>query len=302
MEHHLQTRWYNHHTVIDYLTEIHRFCGEQNLDLLDGRVPDILVAGIFDIHRKLECLAGDVAPILNHRHWNQSRLQERGPHSKPRLDVYVTLTSKGNLSVLWWPQCDGDATGKDTDFSGWGKTNELNDYRITPYRPNNELLFVHGVAEITLFETRPPWRQHVDRLLLYASRSMTHYIVEFIGNFCEVRLITDFNFDLNENQEVSSWRIVDVADHWVDTFAANNGMNLEDFIQAVSQHRDSDGSILSEKASRTLRARGHATMLPKTVETLAQQYDYYRQWPGFDRRQARKSPKQTGGTTIVPIA
>lgn len=283
-------------SVTEHLVEIHRFCAARNTGFYD--LPGHLIAPISDIQGKLDTYATDLVHIINYRHWDRARLAKRGEGAKPRIDVYVTATSKGNISVLWWPRFDHDINGGTCDFTVWNRRAGFGDERIVPYRPENELLFVHNVAEFMNFTSLPTWRQHIERHLLYATRAMTMRIVNFLSEFYEVRVIKDFEFELDENRQLVAWRLIDPAQEWFDNFARLHGLEVEEFLKAIEPYRDAEGHVHNSKASRHLQDNGFSEMLPKTVEILVSAYEHYRQWPQLTRR---VKPQPGVKAPVIPL-
>jgi hypothetical protein len=77
-------------------------------------------------------------------HYNIKRLiergQGRGAPAKPRIDVSVLITTKGNLTVSWWPTgAINDEAGPESDWARWRLIKRIGT------RPDNELLFVRDL-------------------------------------------------------------------------------------------------------------------------------------------------------------
>lgn len=142
---------------------------------------------------------------------NYERLMERGRRyppeapAKPRIDIIVEMTSKGNFKAEWVP------TGHErygfneepTDFVHFWRQ----DHRGNSYdgRPSNELFFIHGVDNCLM------WLRHADfqrptselnTVILAACAQLVERVKRRLSYSFEVRMVTDVFTeweDLNEH-------------------------------------------------------------------------------------------------------
>jgi hypothetical protein len=88
-----------------------------------------------------------------------SRRHEDWRHPKPRIDLHVNITSKQNLAVLWEPTGWGSG---ESDWHRWWQFGQS-----FGERPSNELMFLRGVRNLSLYYVPPgPPDPAMDRLLL----------------------------------------------------------------------------------------------------------------------------------------
>lgn len=144
-----------------------------------------------------------MADMLAYWEYDLPYLAERGRSwkkipAKPRIDVEVEITSKGNLKAEWFPRGFnrwGAPPGEvDSDFLYWQRFES----RGSGYygRPSNELIFIHGVehALITVRFNEREWAQptrDLDHVLLHACGEVVGLLKDRLENHFDVRMLTD---------------------------------------------------------------------------------------------------------------
>lgn len=162
----------------------------------ERHLPEYQRSLFHDLHNPLdeETLADMLAPWK----WDWERLHKRGRKSweklpaRPRIDVFVEITSKGNLVAEWFPR-DGTLffTPEDSDFVQFARYRS----RTVQFggRPTNELFFLHGV------ETALHLMQHagsrpfaaLDTVLLSATARVVGRVKERLKHHFDLRMMSD---------------------------------------------------------------------------------------------------------------
>lgn len=268
------------------------------------------------ILRSLERGLDEEALAAMHDYWNYNHeliRERRGilrayrpTPAKPRIDVSVFLSSKGNLIVEWRPA--GMEFGKLTracDWSHW----EVEKNRGVDYtsRPSNELMFVHGVSFATgpfpgIYDQRDRVeRLMVDAILLQATAAMMEELKQRLDYSFEVRMITDVfaEWEEVENKDwpdgradvLASWKIENVAERnermkaeeaertrleelgELERFQELYGCTIEVFAEAMTEPdaKKATGRVPSpdtkaERVSRKLKKAGYSKMTLAAVE------------------------------------
>lgn len=146
-----------------------------------------------------------LAQMLSYWDYNLDLLYQRtrghAPNepARPRIDVYVEVTSKGNLKAEWfprgWNQWGPPAEQlTSSDFARWRRAETRQAGYFT--RPSNELFFLHGVEHALRTIDRPS-RAEVQPLVLFdhVMLQACHDVVIEMGVRLEphfdVRMLTD---------------------------------------------------------------------------------------------------------------
>lgn len=170
----------------------------------------------------------------------------RSRPAKPRIDLTIAFTSKGNLSVTWQPTgFVNDEPGPNSDWVHWRRVPGVGNYR-----PENELLFIRDLrtpygrirsdanpkADSALpdYFQRPEmkkevarWRKEyrrddrtIDATLLQIAEGLVRQLQHRLDQTFDVTMITDIYVEWREDEEKShasehplrKWEIEDVAD------------------------------------------------------------------------------------------
>jgi hypothetical protein len=271
-----------------YLTQILRYTWESGSDIYS--LPRSIQFTYLDVSEASDNWESTLIKLLDFRNYDMSRLRWRDPNNiaKPQIDLYLSITDKGNLCLRWRPaeHVEYHVTNEPTDFTKWMKHPFLNNFSQPGGRPNNELLFIRGVGSLARYADINPVILQLQRYSLYAARALINRMVRFLGQLCDVRVMDDFRFVLGQDEQVKQWDIVDVADAWAESFQTVSGISLHDFCVLLSPHVHAGVVLGADKLSKTLRAHGAIKMTPKVVESLAMELKRYADWPDFRRRHA----------------
>jgi len=174
-----------------------------------------------------------LAEMLAYWTYDLSKLLERGRGyrrevpAKPKIDIVLEITSKGNFKAEWFPR-DVDYWGQCSnpegcDFIAWRRA----DSRGIGYhtRPSNELFFIHNVEHClyTLKDRDPVHRAALDHVLLTACAKVVDMLKARLSYHFDVRMVTDLFVEWAEDDEgrfsspdgfmspsiVTSWEIED---------------------------------------------------------------------------------------------
>jgi hypothetical protein len=188
-----RARWYGWYSATSYVTSIRFDMGR--LGIGDNALPDHVRTALNDLESRLGDWQDTVVYLLDFRRWNLKRLSERDENvAKPRVDVCVNLNQVGNLTVTWEPRGYGrevlQSSAPASDFR------TFSNLRMIARRPDNELLFVKQIRSMLMApEVFPQTIQEFERRVLFACRALTRQVVGFVGQFCDVRQLTDFRFE-----------------------------------------------------------------------------------------------------------
>lgn len=146
-----------------------------------------------------------LAQMLSYWDYNLDLLYQRkrgyAPNepAKPRIDVYVEITSKGNLKAEWFPRGwnqwgppADDFIG--SDFARWRRAETRRSGYFT--RPSNELFFLHGVEHALRTVDRPSRADDqplvlFDHVLLQACHDVVIEMGIRLEPHFDVRMLTD---------------------------------------------------------------------------------------------------------------
>ena len=169
-----------------------------------------------------------------HNYWeyDQEALLKRTPEylkhipSCPRIDIFVEVTTKGNLKAEWFPRdCHRFTWGNpDSDFKRWSRL----DHRFGAFdsRPSNELFFLHDFEHV--LESLSPRSFHhrtaaLDQVLLAACARVVEKLKDRLEHHFEVRMCTDVFVEWQEqdcdgaerwpaDRRIVKWEIDDPAE------------------------------------------------------------------------------------------
>lgn len=273
--------WSSYQSSSEYLAEIFHELGARGVDLDYFR--GSLRQTISDIQDREACWEDRLGDLLNFRFWDLAHLGERSREiAKPRVDVYVEITTKGNLSVRWRPRLNR-GEHQSPDFLGWmGHPLWIEQHAIAQ-RPDNELLYIREIEGLLRYTAnRAPWEIEVQRRALFATRALINRIVAFLNTFFEIRAITDFVFETGESDQIIGWSLENVAAHWLDKFEGVYGLKPEVFLQRMFGYQSENGYVQDDRLSRALRKEGYEDLKPKTVGNLISRFKAYMEWPDID--------------------
>lgn len=120
----------------------------------------------------------------------------RVAHAKPRIDIFLEITSKDNLRMEWFPrgwEGRSEDGSTDCDFIHWSRLQ--NRTMAFDSRPSNELMFLHGVGDAILSAGRksPELKGFIplDHILLRASSAAVRELKERLAYAFHVRMRAD---------------------------------------------------------------------------------------------------------------
>lgn len=223
--------------------------------------------------------------------------------AKPRIDVVVELTSKGNLKAEWfptgWNRWGSDVAGQiGCDFQSWMRL----DHRFQAYdsRPSNELFFIHSVdhAVGTIRHPRdwPSRTRVLDQVFLRACSAVVEELKERLEHHFNVHMITDIFVDWQEGEEdadpgswhsppptMVGWAIADPAEKLAEAERAelaameqSYGFSAEEMLSAWREeleHRRPTGPApsphtLMDRITRRLKAKGFSATRGQTQRSI----------------------------------
>lgn len=130
--------------------------------------------------------------LFNPSTYNHARLgtfEGPGAWRKPRVEIHVSITRRGNLSLQWYPHVDRRFNDQ-SDFA------RFSDEAITPHRPKNELLFVHEIGSlIAEYNNREGLYLRLIDAELRATQCAINSIVNTLGQQFDVRQISGLFLD-----------------------------------------------------------------------------------------------------------
>lgn len=257
--------WRDHCDVEEVFDHFSRQLGRMGMGRFDLPLPyqqDIYLS----LYRFLDgpFLYGHHAELRDFRYWDLKRLFKPwgnetveelvlsgSPHSgnfrKPAIYVAPYITQKGNLSVIWQPRETPHGSG---DFRFWRP------YTEAYQRPPNELMFIRSVQYLNIsISDRLTWRHPenvriIDELLVCLMRASFNALVQGLRVFCDVELVSDFEFDLEDTEKdrsgisfasgsrVIDWRIYNIEDRkrraeqeWFEGFEKSYGLTVNAFVE-----------------------------------------------------------------------
>lgn len=229
-----------------------------------------------DLERFIAHIPHDIHYLMDVRQWRLEALRERDPYmAKPRIELQLDITSKGNLILRWYPlgaynhfYRGQDATK--SDFSDSVAT--LADNLYAGQRPDNELLFVHQFRELGNELADTSEKGDVARLLAFATFAAACEWERFLHHSFEVSKGSWFDF-IEINGLVIDWVLYDVQQRaaeqereWIAGFQAQYGISPTLFLSTYAQFR---GWSKHEATTKKLKELGFK-MTPGTVRELTE--------------------------------
>lgn len=207
--------------------------------------------------------------VLNPEYWRLDRLRDQdGRWRKPRVISVVDSTTKGNLTLRWYP--DGEYVAREpgrpaeknvTDFSDrilWRL-----DQAAIAERPFNELLMLHDWTSLKSF-----CRSRPEQALLLAGIALVHQCVESLRFFVEVRQETNIEPEIVDGK-VTGCSIFNVLDRKHEAGEAVIRRLHEEIgvdLLALVEIRQKDTK--DEDIQRELKKRGHKVGLGQLRKVL----------------------------------
>jgi hypothetical protein len=268
-----------------------------------------------EILSDIQRAANDDAGVMLFDYWryDQAKIAKRarriatwygGAPSRPRIDVSMVITSRGNFAVTWDPRGLG---GKDCDWVQWESTPHRHQSFDT--RPSNELLFIRGLGRAVHHVEKSPVHDFytdddktVETILLQATLDLIVDLKRLLEINFDVRMVDDV-FEERERGLFTSWRIENVAERTkrlanaeLDGFESNHGVSIEEFAAALvaaglpKKHGDPQVSpgLKDRRASAALKKAGHKAMTEAKVTRYRQLLE-------------RLRPELLGGSRVVPF-
>ena len=224
--------------------------------------------------------------------WGRHRLTP----AKPRIDLSVYMSGKGNLIAEWNPTGVelfgiGRAVQFDTKDSDWSRW-EIMQHRDVAFtsRPSNELMFIHNVFDARRYFPgiyspkwpSPPDQLMIDAILLQAAAALWEELKERLERNFEVRIINDIFVEWEEvsskhwgdhpHSVLASWIIENVErrnnrleQEEIARFSDVYGCPLEVFVKALidADAKKATGPAPAphtkyDRVSRQLKKAGHS--------------------------------------------
>ncbi|MEV5020724.1 hypothetical protein MRBLMA1_000522 [Sphingobium sp. LMA1-1-1.1] len=246
-----------------------------------------------------------LAEMHNYWEYNTEQLFRRkrdrwGPDgipAKPRIDVVLEMTSKGNFKAEWFPRgwnrwgpALEDHIG--SDFPVWRRYNNRGMGFDT--RPSNELFFVrgtsHAVHHIEMARA-DRWFLALDPVLLAACHALTGELKERLQRHFDVRMVTDLFLEwrtikidtdsyFDEADELASWAIEDpetveerkgCAELAAGAFGFSHEQLVDCWLAESEKPRcpDVTTSAFKSRIVKTLKAQGYSTTTRQLDRYLA---------------------------------
>jgi hypothetical protein len=289
-------RWSEYYTFTEWLAVLRDFqCSQPE----ESRwLSPVQAAVLRDLERAGVEWLSNARHLLDFRLWDLPRLRARNPDiAKPRIDVVLAVTSRGNLTVTWRPtEYIENGARRTHDFAAWQRHYALNDYQEVAARPNNELLFIHDVQMLRPYPAQRPYVNTKNRMLLYATRALVQQIERQLGQFFEVTVPVVFDFALNDDGHVTSWELIAAEDLWVRDFEKNNfGIKIEDFCAMVREHSGND-TVIAKK----LRDAGFNKVTAREVRPWIVQYRTFCNFDSFGRCYPQLLTSETASIHTFP--
>lgn len=154
---------------------------------------------------------GNIAQIGEFWLYDHQKLIDRGSLSgrrvaKPRIEIHVSITSKGNLIVEWFP-VGANYDGIQSEDCDWRDWYVLESQYGT--RPSNELMFIHGIGDL-LRNDQPitdPWFPAANHYLLHGCRRALEKLKERLENQYDVTMATDIFVENRATNGIAKWTI-----------------------------------------------------------------------------------------------
>jgi len=223
--------FYQHYSLEDCIAFVARSL--QRAGLRENDLAPYQISMLRDLSEPLN--ERRLATMLSYWNYDIHRLLERGRGwqrdipAKPRIEVFLEITSKGNFKAEWWPAgytSSGLPIGTEgSDFVRW--IPDL--YRSSGFdRPDNELFFVRGVDMATTRVAHPenPNSVHIlSHVFLAACARLMERLKERLDYHFDVRWITDLRIEWDAGApgggdapwrpgppKIIRWEIVNVAE------------------------------------------------------------------------------------------
>lgn len=189
--------------------------------------------------------------------------------AKPRIDVRIEITSKGNLKAEWFPRDLWRGSDDSSDFTYFNASRN----RHVGYqsRPSNELFFIREV-EHAIASTRIPGRGRtttLDQVMLTACVRVIDQLKGRLGYHFDVRMLTDVFVEWDEAEEGPQWDMVErgIVKFEIDDPAARiRAAELDELENLEERHGFSEAAVVA--ALKVVESRKRPTGPPPSPHTL----------------------------------
>jgi hypothetical protein len=267
-------------------------------------LPDYQQRLYHDLHNPLDEEAID--ELQEFWQWDLEKLYERGRQGwgrgrapdKPQIDVWIEITSKGNLKAEWFPRDGGfHYTPNESDFPHFRRS----EHRRASFdsRPSNEPFFLHEfeTAQRRLGADRSP-TDALNTPLLAACAQVADRLKQRLQRHFRVRMCRDVFLEWSETEDapdasqpwrqrslhrLERWEIADPAErarlaelNELANLETTAGFSEEQLVQTKKElelHRSKTGPApaahtLATRLTRELKKQGHPATEGKVKRAL----------------------------------
>lgn len=231
-----------------------------------------------------------LARVHNRECYSEAAIDES--RGKPLIDVDVRITSKGNLTVLWWPRHRAKAWNEvlETNTNDWA-------------RPTNELFIVRDIvhARASLgFDVEKCLPKVVDQILLLATYAAVKGLRSRLEHAFDVRLKSDIFLTRagDGSGKLIGWEVENIEErverlelNELEEFSRECSIGM--FVDAVNRSREKKKTGpapkgTDESVSKLLRDQGLRAMMPAVVRRYRELLRKHRPevLPEWDRLQS----------------
>ena len=211
---------------------------------------------------------------------------------KPKAEFHIFVTSKGNLSVRWYPKLDSG----DHEIHDWIKLPETEPYSYQ--RPVNELLFVKDIHWLTPHPERYAYfkngddKEALNTMLLALVWGMIEHIKHALSATVELDVLNEFQLTVHESAEeeysvtqryeLSGWRLIDTAalraeeaEQRIAEFNEKNAVSMDMVLQTLKEVLSTPSRLKGDRPTylaKALRLKGYkitATPIRQLLDDLA---------------------------------
>lgn len=209
--------------------------------------------------------------------WAPPHLAQLARIRKPRATAYVYMTSKGNLSVRWYPS---GATGWQRDgVHDWVKAPEIEPYVYQ--RPGNELLFIKDIDRFWVdCDSHMHVRGGEDHAAIHSMMlgliwSSIQHLYNMVSKSIDLEILSEFQLmtgssaeedDFWNRRDVVGWRIIDSSDlereaaaERIEKFESTHGVSRKlviEKIELITSQNSARGDPVN-RVVKMLREIGH---------------------------------------------
>lgn len=240
-----------------------------------------------EIESSIELWPSDARGLLEPDNWRTDRLVNAdGTFRKPEADLDVSLTSKDNLILEWFPR---DYTGgplAETDFIRWENHWPLGGER----EPFNRIVMIRGFGRLRRRASEPTYGE-AEQLLIEAVAEHLEYVQMILEGVCSVRRLNGLFLDHTPEpstwdapRRLIEWNIKDIEkencrreqeakERWLsERFDKQLGISAQRFLQGFAQ-----ASGAFETTAKAIRVSRSVKLSGAQVRTLV--VELYRNYP-----------------------